>query len=285
MDVGQEAAPGSLGRVEGWRDVVYGGARLAFSVGFDEEVRADDHAAFVRGASAPHFAEITAAVGRAPARSLLGEPNGIQWRRDGEDVEIRTLGARAALRELGHGRFAARASLVPSGIGVPSLATALVTTAAELCGGVVMHGVAVALGDVAHLFVGPSGAGKTTAANHCPEARWLARDRAILVPGSDGYRVYGIAGGDPVELAPNPEQGLPLAAIHRIRRDRPKPAAERLGPARALMAVRENVMSGGGPAEEPHCLDRVMALIGAVPVFDLHTRLGAPLDAVLREAA
>ncbi len=232
-------------------------------------------------ALAPVAGEVHAVVSPAPELAE-GFSREIKWAWDGDVAQLETGRVRAELRRLGARRYAASALAVPDDAGCASLATALTAAIVKREGGLVLHAAGIELDGRAVLFIGPSGAGKTTAANHSPGARWMARDRAVVYPTPHGWYAAGMAGGDVIELPRSPERVLPLAGIYRIARGGDV-AARALSAADAMRFLRESVQSiAASPEEERARLDAMASLTSACPVALLHTQLGAPLVDVLR---
>lgn len=261
---------------------VFGGVAFEVCVppGLDWTIGAE-HRQFTGAYSAsPVAAEVRCVVSAAPELSLDTLDREIRWEWTGEVARVVTCRVRAELRCLGPSRYAATAMVSPDEAGCASLMTALAAAVVEREGGFVLHAASVVIDGRAVLFVGPSGAGKTTAANHCEGARWLARDRAVVYPTPLGWYAAGMAGGDTIELPRAPAALAPLAGILRIRR----------GPSRLdepalsgrLRDLRESVVSSpGSPSEENARLERLLGLASASPVGELAFELGRPLSPVL----
>lgn len=222
-----------------------------------------------------------------PARRADAPPVGVgfravRWAWQGDVAHVSTARARAELRRLGPGCYAASALVVPSDAGCSALVTALTGAVVSREGGLVLHAAGVELDGRASLFIGPSGAGKTTAANHCPGARWMARDRAAVYPTRLGWYAAGMAGGDPIELPRASARVLPLASVSRIRRATERASLRTASAAEAVRYLRESLQtSEGSPEEESAHLDRVVALHAALPLTVLETRLGERLTSLL----
>jgi len=119
----------------------------------------------------------------------------------------------------GHGwrALVTRCDDEPVGRTVENLARLLLGRMVVRNGGVPFHGAGVLRGDGAHLLVGPSGAGKTTAvalSRPCPS---LGDDFALAVPRPEGWRTATVP-FDNREAVEGPADGrwLPLAGIWRL---------------------------------------------------------------------
>lgn len=145
---------------------------------------------------------------------------------------VRTGGAWAASTSLfvarlvahGGGRYGAEAWVPRGSLGaaeydlLQSLAAVVIWTE----GGAVMHAAGVELDGEARLFVGPSGAGKTTACEHT-DGRAFAIDRVALVRDADrGWYAWSIPVG-PLDGLTRPASGrlaAPIRSILRVRQGR-----------------------------------------------------------------
>lgn len=153
-------------------------------------------------------------------------------------------------------------------IGAPAaLARAWVHLAAtllELSGGLCLHATAVELAGRAVLLLGPSGTGKTTAAQLLGSAPCFANDRVALVPEATGsYTVWPMPVGNPPALARSQAAVLPLGALLRVMRAahstvRPMPSG------RAVLYIREAIEAGvDGGSHELARLEAASALASA----------------------
>jgi hypothetical protein len=207
----------------------------------------------------------------------------VSWKWDGDRAHVKASGAEAVLHRLAPHRYAASARTSPTGSGVSALVTALSSAVVMREGGLVLHAAGIELDGRALLFIGPSGAGKTTACNHAPGASWFARDRAAVYPSAGGWFAWGMTGGDPVILPRSERKVWPLSAVLRVRRANGTPEVTSLGLASAVSVLRESVQSGGSDrAEELRLFDSMTALAGRTPVGEAHTALEAPITELLR---
>lgn len=267
--------------------LAFGFAGVAFDVHpwpelrfqLDEEhrlFRALDH-------DGPRLARVHCAIGGA---SELADDYGreIRARWDGDVLHGATGGVRVEARDLGDGRFAATALVSPDARGCSSLLTALAGALAYRMGGLVLHASGVEVDGDGYLFIGPSGAGKTTAANHCPGARWFARDRAVVFRSSERWYAAGMCGGDPIELARADARVVPLRGILRVHRGEGASRIEALSALGALVALRESLQTVvSGPPEEQALADRMLALHAESRVGALRSVLGDDLVPTLGE--
>lgn len=248
---------------------------LAWSVG-------EDHRCFGGAYStSPVAGRVHCVVSPAPELEVVLDRE-VRWVWSGEVAHVSTARARAELRRLGAGCYAASAMVVPGDAGCSALVTALTGAVIHREGGLVLHAAGVEVDGRASLFIGPSGAGKTTAANHCQGARWMARDRAAVYPTPLGWYAAGMAGGDPIELPRASGRVFPLRSVSRILRAKEHAAIRRANTAEALRYLRESLQaSAGDPAEEASHLDRILDFHAALPLTLLETRIGEPLVPLL----
>ncbi len=247
----------------------------------------EEHASFsCRPDAAPTLiARVRCAVRRDPRLLMHGEREiRCEWEQD--RAVVRTGAARASLRQLAVGEYAGSAVVGPEGFALSALVTALSGAIVYRERGIVLHASGIVRPAGAVLFIGPSGAGKTTSANLCGGSTWMARDRAAVVTSSAGTFAWGMAGGDPIELPQHDVRGVPLAAILRVAwsdGDR-GPSIERASLPHAVAVLRESMQSiAEGAGGEVRGLDTLLGLASRVPVGIIHTRLGAPLSALLDE--
>lgn len=257
---------------------VFGG--VAFEISTAPALRwqlAADHARF----QAPFEDGPVAASVRVAATSvgaLPHAPREVVYAWSDRVATVRTNGLRVDVRELGPGSFAASA-LVGEQLGdCGSLCTALAGALVDRVGGLVLHASGIELAGGAVLFVGPSGAGKTTAANHCEGARAFAKDRAAVYPTEAGWFAAPMAGGDEIDLPDAEQRVLPLHAILRVERERDAVVVEECDPVRAVRVLRESAQLGGrDPVAEGALLDRLLTVAAQARVGVIHTRLGEPI--------
>lgn len=240
-----------------------------------------DHRVF-RGAYAtsPVAGEVRCVV--SPAPELRQDfTRDIDWEWSDDVARITTLRVRAELRRLSEGRYAATALVVPGEAGCSSLVTALAAAIVAREGGAWLHAAGVEVDGRAVLFVGPSGAGKTTASNHCDGAHWLARDRAVVYPTPLGWYAAGVSGGDPIELPRAQGRVFPLGGILRVRKGGPL-SIERGSLVERVRDLRESVMASRGAAELD-TLATVMNLSESARVGCLRFALGDSLVGTIWE--
>lgn len=242
----------------------------------------DEHRLFCGGYStSPVAARVHCVASPAPELEASAGRE-IRWQWDGEVARVSTARARVELRRLASGCYAASATIVPSEAGCSALVTALTGTVIHREGGLVLHAAGVEIEGRASLFIGPSGAGKTTAANHCAGARWMARDRVAVYPTPLGWYAAGMAGGDPIELPRAPGRVFPIRSVSRILRAKERASIRPARPAEAVRYLRESLQtSKGGPEEEASCLDRLLAFHADLPLTLLETKMGEPLVPLL----
>ncbi|HJL19549.1 MAG TPA: hypothetical protein RMH99_28055 [Sandaracinaceae bacterium LLY-WYZ-13_1] len=220
----------------------------------------------------------------SPGPELTTREREIRSEGDGDRTSIATGGVRASLRRSGFGHYAATARVSPDSRGCTSVVTALAGTIQQAGDGLVLHASGVEIDGGVALFVGPSGAGKTTVANHCPSTRAFARDRAAVYRRPDGWYAAVMAGGDPIELPPSPHQILPLRGVLRVRRGDVRAQIRALDPLAALVNLRESLQSSAGdPDLERRALERIARLHAEVPVGELRSVLGGDLTPLIRD--
>lgn len=264
--------------------LLFGAVRFELLSDFTDTGLLEEHRRFVeRDSEGLALAHVAAALHAANRPRGAFAPEIVRsWRENRASISAGDV--TTELVELAPGRFAASARLLPDDVSVSTFITSTTSAVVERLGGVILHATGITVGTGSVLFIGPSGAGKTTAAQHCPGASWIARDRAAVVPHGDGYVVFGMPGGDELDLPRARAAVHPLLGVARIRRDRDVPTVEALPLLDALAALRECTFAGGDEAAEEARLDALLALASRVRVVDLHTRLGEPLTRLVTEA-
>ncbi|HEV8122188.1 MAG TPA: hypothetical protein VGQ67_14425 [Candidatus Polarisedimenticolia bacterium] len=139
-------------------------------------------------------------------------------------------------------------------------------------GGLLLHGAGVVRGGAAHVFFGPSGAGKTTVTDLSPHDRVLSDDLTLVLPDGKEYRASGHPFGMAHHRAPETTESFPLAGLYRLVQS-PEVRLERLDRARALGEVASClpfVMHDAPSAAR--ALDSAAAFLAGVPVWRLRFR-------------
>ena len=140
-------------------------------------------------------------------------------------------------------------------------------------GGLLLHAAAIVRHGRAHVFFGPSGAGKTTVTSLSPDDLALSDDLTLVVRhGASGFRAAGIPFGMAHHVVPATRDEFPIAGLYRLVQSQ---------------EVRRDALSGaGGLAEIGACLPFVMqdpthagialataaSLLDAVPAWRLSFR-------------
>ncbi|MFV9506630.1 MAG: hypothetical protein AB4911_18930 [Oscillochloridaceae bacterium umkhey_bin13] len=84
-------------------------------------------------------------------------------------------------------------------------------------GGLLVHGAGIAYNTHGYLLLGPSGAGKTTAARNAPPGSVLNDDLILILPASEGWQMYATPFTNPSQLGPRGPACAPLTGIFRLR--------------------------------------------------------------------
>jgi len=217
--------------------------------------------------------------------SLLGErreTRAITLSEDGD--RLKTPGGRVQLSKTSARCWVASGRVAPSETALGALLEGLTAAVLELSGGLVMHAAGVELDGKAYLFVGPSGAGKTTATGQVFGARSFTVDRVAVRLSAHGAEAWALPGGTkPDELAPpSPHRLLPLGGILRVARGCRVVALE-LAPHQAVLVLRESILTTRSTqASEERRLDAIQDLLHTTPIVRLESTLGAPLAHTLR---
>lgn len=144
-------------------------------------------------------------------------------------------------------------------------------------GGVLLHSSAAVSGGKAHLFLGASGAGKTTAARKSKSRglEVLSDDINALCPLGDGTVVaekLPFAG----EMAqePTPRLSWPLGSLHRLEKG--GHSREKLRPAQTLALLLSCApFVNADPWRNPRLVENLESLVRAFPAFALRTERDA----------
>ncbi len=188
-------------------------------------------------ASAAHAgdAPVELQIARAPerrfvARDVRGHLSTLERRREGSRTHLRGLELLARI-EHGAARCSATLWTPVDGLrqGAPdprwldaleNLLRVVVAHRALQLGGVLLHSSAAVLEDGAHLFLGPSGAGKTTVARLCLDAGYevLSDDINAVLPTDDPFCATTVPlpfAGDLAAVGKG-ARSYPVRAIHRL---------------------------------------------------------------------
>ncbi|HET8939571.1 MAG TPA: hypothetical protein VFN67_39300 [Polyangiales bacterium] len=218
--------------------------------------------------TAPTLAAITCSLRVDNSLMLVdaAEEHSVKWEQTPDGLRVRARHLVLDIAALGHRRY-----VVAARIGHASLLTVmlntLVTSVAELAGGLCLHATAVAHARGAVLLLGPSGAGKSTAAGLLEDdVACLSNDRVTLVPDpfeSGKFWVWSLPIGKAPAIAPCQDVALPLAALFRVVKAN-APEVSSVREVEALMQIREAVEVGAGSEFfEPERLRAVAALASA----------------------
>jgi hypothetical protein len=164
----------------------------------------------------------------------------------------------------------------------------------------VLHASAVAVGDRAVLFCGPTGRGKSTLALTLGEAGYavlgedgvaidLEQGAPVAFPGARGIRVrsLGADGSRRTDLVEDPPPGepppCPVAAVVLLGERGGTLTVEPLPAARALALLTPNLTHSGGRGAIAAAFGRLARLLGTVPAF--RASLPEDLDSLPAAAA
>jgi hypothetical protein len=251
------------------------------------------------GASAPEGTNVLAPkfAGRCRLQMippLSGEreppPSGLAWSWTAQDGELLTRFAGARVWAVPSG-FEGKAWLEGDARAAHHLLGGLAVMLTHRLGGGVFHAASVELDDAVVAFVGPSGAGKTTACHHVEGAPLVSVDRLAVVPigprlpqGSRWFSHPLPGGTRPLPDLPSaPSRWRPLAAVLRVQPSAARTAIVTPAPALAVTLLRESTFQTGlERSAELELLGALDDLVQHVPVGRLELQLGASLKPLLR---
>ena len=139
-------------------------------------------------------------------------------------------------------------------------------------GGLLVHGAGIVRDARAHIFFGPSGAGKTTVTALSPRDLVLSDDITLVLPQADGYRACGHPFGMAHHRVPETAESFPIAGLYRLVQS-PDVRLDRLDRARALgdlASCLPFVMQDAQNAAR--ALDNASALLLRTPAWRLSFR-------------
>lgn len=228
-------------------------ASVTCSVRLDESLRAAVPAmsSVPRVPNAPRVPRVPNAP-RAPSMPTAPIDGCVLWEQRSDGLCVRTKQIVLQIASLGPRHYVVAASIASASVLERMLVT-LATTVAELAGALCLHATAVALRGSAVLLLGPSGAGKTTAAELLDDVACLSNDRVVIVSDPvdlDKHWVWSLPVGQASVLPRSAEPVLPLAAMLRVVQAT-EPAVTVARPVEAMLFVRQGVEVGldSGPFE------------------------------------
>lgn len=258
---------------------VWGGVSYEILSDFGDWELGEEHRRFLVGG--PAIAEARISVTEDPT---VGGAREVSWSWQGDHAEVRTREVHVALRCLAKGGYAASARICPSAYAMSSLVTAVTGAIAHREGGLVLHSAGVVVDGRAVLFIGPSGAGKTTAAQHARGASWFSKDRSVVAPTPNGWMSWGMAGGDEVDLPMAGRTGHPLAAILRVVRGAGEVEIRRFQGHEAFRVLRESAQASGLGVEAELALHGTIDQVSqGVFIGSIELPLGADITEALRQ--
>lgn len=277
-NAGEELRPGGSGA----RRFVYGG--VSFDV-LEGSNLATSELHF--STDAPSFASVVCDVRGTPRsvdRSRI-DPRVKQivarWAHDAATVEGR--GVRVRLRRVGDRRYVASVLREVDNLSLHPLEETIAHTLVERCGGVILHAASIRLEDGrAVVFIGPSGAGKTTACALSGRP-FFARDKVALVPREGVWWAWPLLGGTMPETGSMcGDPALEVAAVCRVRQSSGEARVDDLSAHRAVFLVRESCFANTSAGLDDTRLDAITQLCSEVPVGEVHTVLGSSSLAPIR---
>jgi hypothetical protein len=240
-------------------------------------------ATFLAPDDAPVVERIECTLRVGDIDSISGDCSIVAESRAGS-VSIRTSGTETVLRKASSGfRANARVArgVAPASHLLPSLAAWVLRESGGLC----LHAAGVILDGRAVLFVGPSGAGKTTAALQCGGANCFTWDRASVGYTPKGLWAFALPGGSgkSQRAGLGTQRALPLAAILTVMKGSEVRVCE-LTAAEKLAVVRENITTTpGGVEHELATLDAAQRLCRSIPIARVETVLDRDVAAPIRQ--
>lgn len=225
----------------------------------------------------PKLAAVTCSLRVDPSLAAgAADHASVRWEKTLDGICVRARQVVLDVVALGPRRYVVAARIAHASL-LTLLLNTLVTSIAELAGGLCLHATAVAHAAGAVLLLGPSGAGKTTAAELLgSDLACLSNDRVNLVPDPcqpGKFWVWSLPVGKAPALPRTSEVSLPLAAVLRVLQAR----SSRIVPMReveAMLQIRQAVeVSQGSEFFEPRRLLAVEALAAAAKSGVAHVAL------------
>jgi hypothetical protein len=138
----------------------------------------------------------------------------------------------------------------------------------------------VVRGSAAHLFFGPSGAGKTTVTTLSGDALILGDDLVLLREGKLGIEACSVPFRGLYREPPETDRAFPLAGLYRLIQDRDDFLVD-LTPSQAVAELIGSIPFVVMGEESGQVLDFVGRLVHSAPVRRLHFRKSAEFWSLL----
>lgn len=244
----------------------------------------EERAACARPGDFPVSARVRCEVraGLSPSEPAAMRPYSFAVQRSEAGWQLDGALTRATVRECANGDYVAAAT-IRDGSGVGRALHSVVTVVAEASGAIPLHAAARFWEGGVVLFVGPSGAGKSTASDHLPTGVPFAKDEVTVIRSAGGFQVWRSPAGSPGRDVVSGPPVAPLRAVLAVQQARDAVRVRALDAPQQLFVLRRAVEVGDcSPEAESRRLDALFELASTVPVGQVSTVLGAPLESPLR---
>ena len=136
-------------------------------------------------------------------------------------------------------------------------------------GGLMLHAAGIQRGGAAYLFFGHSGSGKTTVSRLSGQEAVLNDDLILLMPGGEGWMVYGTPFWNPSQVKPSAKHA-PLGGLYRLVQDK-RVYVEEISSSEALAELIANVpVIPADPTRTPKLISRLQKITQVIPPKRLH---------------
>lgn len=206
----------------------------------------------------------------------------VRWQWKGDHASTVASGVVASVTRAAARRYTA---IGPNTAHVRDFLICLVWPVLVREGGMLLHACAVELDGRAVLVLGPSGAGKTTAATQVASAKLFAKDLVAVFPADDRWWVAPMPGGNepPTPMPRASRPCLPLAGALRVHKSTGRPRVDARSGAASLGAwVGASRHGCADAADHEVLLDSAVAISQKVPIGILHCVLGVDLAPCVR---
>lgn len=277
--------------------VIYAGVEFRVSACLDiyEQLAQLPGLSFEREAAQVPLAVVECTFERAKTPETEPEPftgdRTIEWAWSGNVCTITAPYARVRLvKSLSavQPQLRALATVHAGPVPLAAVFSAIASAIAILREGAVLHSASIEWEAGVVAFIGPSGAGKTTACQHVPGARLFSIDRLLVAPVSGGqWQAFSVPGGTPPSrpwLRKSRVQSRPLLAVFGLRHAQSATHFEPLSSVGRVALLRQCAFDGSRePAGAAETLGNLVRLATEVPIARLHLRRGENLELKLRE--